>query len=217
MPLRNVPATSGSLLRLRKELEFIESAVSLLEEKQNVLIHEVMDLLDDAESLRERVEQTLRQAYRSLQLAHLASGIETVRRAALAAKNTVTLRIRERSIMGVPVPEVETYQSPEQLEYSFMENTPALDETSLAFRKVLVQLCELAQVYTTLSRLAEEAHRTQKRVNALEKVFVPDYRRLIQRIQTFLEERERESMFILKLGKEREQGGSAPWPKDFSG
>ncbi len=206
MSLRNVPTTSGSLLRLRKELAFVESSSSLLEEKQDVLMHEVIDRLDEAEAQRKEVEQTLRQAYDALQLAHLASGIETVRRAALAARNTVTLDIRERSIMGVPIPEVSVQESQERLEYSFMENTPALDDSSIAFRQALVQLCHLAEAYTALARLAEEASRTQKRVNALEKVFVPEYRQMLHRIQGALEERERESMFILKLGKSRQRG-----------
>ena len=52
-------------------------------------------------------------------------------------------------------------------------------------------------------RLARELRKTQRRCNALSKVFIPDYAETIEYIQASLEERERESFIIQKMIKDR--------------
>jgi V/A-type H+-transporting ATPase subunit D len=52
-------------------------------------------------------------------------------------------------------------------------------------------------------RLAVELRKTQRRVNALQFIFIPNYQETIGFIQSSLEEREREDTFRLKLLKNR--------------
>ena len=47
-------------------------------------------------------------------------------------------------------------------------------------------------------RLAGELRKTQRRVNALQYIFIPDYEETIAFIESELEEREREEAFRLK-------------------
>jgi V/A-type H+-transporting ATPase subunit D len=47
-------------------------------------------------------------------------------------------------------------------------------------------------------RLANELRKTQRRVNALQHIFIPQYQRQIEFIVSSLEEREREETFRLK-------------------
>ncbi len=56
---------------------------------------------------------------------------------------------------------------------------------------------------TTVWRLAGELRKTQRRVNALQYIFIPDYEETVAFIVSSLEEREREEIFRLKLLKNR--------------
>ena len=80
------------------------------------------------------------------------------------------------------------------------------------FVDLLPSLAELAVLVNAVMRLARELRRTQRRCNALSKIFIPQYRETIDYIMGSLEERERESLIILKmirdrLGEEMEKRG----------
>jgi V/A-type H+-transporting ATPase subunit D len=87
--------------------------------------------------------------------------------------------------------------------YSLGDTTAALDEASEAFREVLNEIAELSRLLTAVWRLAIELRKTQRRVNALQYIFIPDYEETIGFIVSTLEEREREEIFRLKLFKGR--------------
>ena len=52
-------------------------------------------------------------------------------------------------------------------------------------------------------RLAAEIHKTQRRVNALENIFIPEYEESVRYISTALEESEREEFFRRKMVKKK--------------
>jgi len=54
-------------------------------------------------------------------------------------------------------------------------------------------------------RLAKEVKKTQRRVNALEKMVIPDTAETVSYISSTLEEREREIFFIQKMLKSRRE------------
>jgi V/A-type H+-transporting ATPase subunit D len=74
----------------------------------------------------------------------------------------------------------------------------ALDEASAAFREVLIRTPQLSMLVTTVWRLAGELRKTQRRVNALQHIFIPAYEETVAFIVSSLEEREREEIFRLK-------------------
>ena len=61
----------------------------------------------------------------------------------------------------------------------------------------------LAEARISLMRLSREVGKTIRRVNALEKIFIPDYDETLKYIEMALEESEREAFFVLKLVKDR--------------
>ncbi|MCK4236011.1 MAG: V-type ATP synthase subunit D, partial [Candidatus Krumholzibacteria bacterium] len=73
-------------------------------------------------------------------------------------------------------------------------------------------LGSLAEARISLMRLSREVAKTIRRVNALEKIFIPDYEETLKYIEMALEESEREAFFILKLVKDRlyQRKGEAP-------
>jgi V/A-type H+-transporting ATPase subunit D len=75
------------------------------------------------------------------------------------------------------------------------------------FFELLRLLTEMASIRTIVWRLAKEVKKTQRRVNALDKQVIPQTRETKTYIESILEERERESIFVLKALKSR-SGGS---------
>ena len=82
--------------------------------------------------------------------------------------------------------------------YSLSGTNAALDEATAAFREVLIKTPQLSMLTTTVWRLAGELRKTQRRVNALQHIFIPDYEATVAFIVSSLEEREREETFRLK-------------------
>jgi len=73
-------------------------------------------------------------------------------------------------------------------------------------------VAELAEVENAVLRLAREIKRTQRRVNALEKVYIPQYKGVLRRIEDALAERQREEFIVLRKVKRKRQAADGPAP-----
>jgi V/A-type H+-transporting ATPase subunit D len=90
-----------------------------------------------------------------------------------------------------------------ELKYSPANSFAECDETVLEFFELLKICTELAAVRTIAWRLAREVRKTQRRVNALEKMVIPTARETKVYIEAALEERERDYYFTSKLLKKK--------------
>lgn len=201
----NVAPTRSNLLRIKQDLQFAKEGYEILNRKREVLTAELIRMAHNAEELQNQVWQLLAEAYAAMEKAQLKMGRERVEWAALAANKTVEVQIKVRGIMGVPVPTIESHGAPPKVLYSLGDTTAALDEASAAFAKVLKLLPELSMVITTVWRLAGELRKTQRRVNALQYIFIPEYEETVLFIVSSLEERDREETFRLKLLKHKSE------------
>jgi V/A-type H+-transporting ATPase subunit D len=68
------------------------------------------------------------------------------------------------------------------------------------------RLIESAELEIAFQRLAFELRKTQKRVNALQNLLIPQYRETVGYMEAGLEEREREALFQLKRMQTRGEG-----------
>ncbi len=199
----NVPPTRSNLLRTRHELRFAREGFEILDQKRVVLAKELVRLANDAEALQAEMNRLLAEAYAAQERAMLMMGVEQVEWAALAVHKTVEVQVRQRGVMGISLPLIEASGGPPEMTYSLGDTTASLDEASSAFREVLSRLPELSRLVTSVWRLAVELRKTQRRVNALQYIFIPQYEQTIAFIQSSLEEREREETFRLKLLKQK--------------
>ncbi|MCX6356655.1 MAG: V-type ATP synthase subunit D, partial [Candidatus Aureabacteria bacterium] len=115
----------------------------------------------------------------------------------------VDTQISERKVMGVNLPAVHSTVIGETPFYALRPTSYSLDEAQLRFREALTLLDAVAGSRISVLRLAREVRKTIRRVNALEKIYIPDYADILKYIQDSLEESDRESFFILKLIKKR--------------
>jgi V/A-type H+-transporting ATPase subunit D len=130
-------------------------------------------------------------------------GREHVEWAALAVHKSVEVQLKYHGVMGIELPLVESNGKPPEMSYSLGDTSVSLDQASAAFREILNLIPDLSRLVTTVWRLAIELRKTQRRVNALEYIFIPEYEETIAYIESSLEEREREETFTLKLLKGR--------------
>ncbi len=199
----NLPPTRSNLIRMKQELTFIREGYDILNRKREVIAAELVRVAREAEDIQDQVWKLLAEAYQAIEKAQLTMGRERVEWAALAAHETVDVQLKVHGIMGVPIPQIEARGEPSEMPYSLGDTNVSLDEAREAFREVLNKIPELSRLVTAVWRLAVELRKTQRRVNALQYIFIPDYEETISFIVSTLEEREREDIFTLKLFKSR--------------
>ncbi len=199
----NVPPTRSNLIRLRQDLNFAREGYEILDRKREVLTTELIRVAHEASELQEEVSKMLAEAYRALEKAQLTMGREKVEWAALAANKSVDVLVKYRGIMGVPLPVIDASGGPAEMLYSLADTSVTLDEAAEAFQEVTRKVPELSRLVTAVFRLANELRKTQRRVNALQHIFIPQYEETVTFIVETLEERDREDTFRLKLLKNK--------------
>jgi V/A-type H+-transporting ATPase subunit D len=199
----HIAPTRSNLLRTRESLELAREGYEILDKKREVLSTELVHVAHDAERLDAQLRELLAAAYDALDLAKMTMGREHIEWAALAVNKTIEVRIRPRSVMGVLIPMIESEGEAPETPYGLGDTTVALDEAASRFGEVLSRIPSLSEAVTAAWRLARELQKTQRRVNALEHIFIPEYETTVAYIESVLEEREREETFRLKRLKSR--------------
>jgi V/A-type H+-transporting ATPase subunit D len=105
--------------------------------------------------------------------------------------------------MGLRITHVTVQTEPLSVQFGVSGTSATTDLAMRRFVEALPLLAELAELENALLRLARELRKTQRRCNALSKLFIPNYKETIGYIMGSLEERERESLIILKMIRDR--------------
>ncbi len=200
---QKIAPTRSNLLRMRQALKLAREGYEILDKKREVLTTELIHQAHNAATQQTQVWQKLADAYRALEEARLSMGREHLEWTALAVNKSVEVEIKLRSIMGVVIPTVEAHGEPPEMPYGLGDTTVALDEAVARFRSVLDEIPMLSEMMVSVWRLARELQKTQRRVNALQYIFIPEYKEIVKFIESALEEREREEVFRLKRLKSK--------------
>jgi V/A-type H+/Na+-transporting ATPase subunit D len=201
MSRRQVAPTRSNLMSAQKTLDLARVGHDILDKKSEVLTTELVHIAHDAARVQAQMQALLSEAYRALDEARLVMGREHLEWAALSVAETVEIEITPRSVMGVTVPSVEAKGGPPEVTYGMGNTVVALDEAVQRFRLALAKVPELAQILSTVWRMVHELQKTQRRVSALEHVFIPEYEETVGYIEDVLEEREREELSRMKQVK----------------
>jgi len=203
----NIAPTKSSLLLLKKQLAFAEEGYDLLEQKRQILIFELMRRLNRAREVETGVAASLKQAYAALQGAMFDIGSSALDRAILAVRLDHEVDLSTQHLMGMRIPRLKVRAQACSAQFGVGGTSSRTDETMRRFVELLPLLAEYAELENAVLRLARELRRTQRRCNALSRIFIPEYRETISYILGALEERERESFVILKMIRDRLSGG----------
>jgi len=199
----NVAPTKSALLRTKERLALAEEGHELLDQKREILVRELMALVRPVQEQEDRMGARAAQAYRSLDRTLSAAGwTGTVDLAAMAAVDyRWTPGTEAKAGISFPTLNLEVPQTGPL--FSGTMGAVGAEETRRAFQELLAVAVPLAVVRAQVLRLSRELKKTQRRVNALEKIVIPQEEQTRDFIETVLEERDREAFFVTKLLKRR--------------
>lgn len=200
MDPRSFP-TKGNLMLAKNSLALAKQGYELMDKKRNILIRELMDLIEQAKDIQEKIDSTFTYAYECLQRANIEHGIHLVSQVAYTVPIEDSVRIKSRSIMGTEIPLVEYTPDNGMPTYSLTAAKESVDVARDAFREVKDLTIKLSMVENAAYRLAGNIKKTQKRANALKNITIPTYTALVYSITNALEEKEREEFTRLKVIK----------------
>ncbi len=208
MNLAEIAPTKTNLLDYKAQLEFSIEGHSLLEEKREILVMHLVEIISKIKEQREKLDSLLGKSYELLKLVELEIGEIEVRKIADTHKEVAEIEVQEKSIMGVNIPTIKYKDKIDEAakpEISFASSSNNFDILLKQIKEILKLLIVVTQVEDSAWRLAYEIKKTQRRVNALENIFIPDFKEIIKFIQDILEERERETFFQLKRIKSAQE------------
>ena len=197
--------TKSNLMAQKRSLALASQGYDLMDRKRNILVREMMQLIDRAAVIQDEIATAYSTAYKALQRANITLGV-----VGEFAKKTVPvetgLKLDYRSVMGVELPIVEMEESAPGLYYGLDSTNSQLDDVYLKFCEVKRLTVELAEVESSVYRLAVAIQKTQKRANALNNIMIPQFTATIKYITEVLEEKEREDFSRLKVIKKQRDG-----------
>ena len=205
MAREQIAPTKSNLLKVKERLNIAREGYDLLEQKREILVAELMRKVELVKLLERELDKQVETAYPCLKRMLIVVGRERAHK--LAQNITYKYDITEKLVVaaGMKLPGLEIRFPSTDLKYSPVNSFAECDETVLEFFELLKICTELAAVRTIAWRLAREVRRTQRRVNALEKMVIPSASETKTYIESVLEERERDSFFTSKLLKKRKE------------
>ena len=204
----DVKPTRKNLMAIDDRIELSERGHDTLEQKRDGLIMEFMDILDQAQDIRNDLEADYDTAQGKLNMARAMEGDIAVRGAAAALKEHPEITTQSKNIMGVVVPEIESSKVKKSLDergYGLLGSSARIDEAADAYEELLESIILAAEVETAMKKMLEEIETTKRRVNALEFTLLPDLYENKEFIEQKLEEQEREEIFRLKKIKAKKE------------
>ena len=111
------------------------------------------------------------------------------------------IKVGSRRVMGVSLPVITTEFQERSPYYSPAGTSFWIDNSLQSFKEALRILGKLAELKISVLRLANEVKKTIRKVNALEKIAIPDLQDTVQYIQSRLEENERDMFVLMKMVK----------------
>jgi len=200
---QNVAATKIELLKYKRSSQVATMVQKILDDKRKVLLKNIEEMIDEASRARGGIWDPLQDIYRSVNEAYLALGSSTVDSVAESTPPVMEVDVRVRRVVDVKIPTLEvTEKDTKSMPYGFADTNSSIDRAAKRIKVLLPQICKAAEYENSIFSLAKALEKTQKLLNALENVIIPQYQQRIKFILATLEEREREEFAKLKKVKE---------------
>jgi V/A-type H+-transporting ATPase subunit D len=205
-----VRPTRIELLKLKRQEILARKGHDLLEEKLDAMTIAYLSYRQPYLEQKKLVKEALDNALQTLSRAEMIMGITAIETIARSTPGLPGVPMETRKVMGVlvpliPVPE-KTSARPAAPGYSLLGTSAVLDEALDKFELLLGEVLRLAELEGTISRISREMRRTRRRVNALERIYIPQIQATHRYIEMHLEEREREDQFRRKRTKQLLKG-----------
>jgi V/A-type H+-transporting ATPase subunit D len=190
--------TKIELIGTRRRLQTAVRVKKVLDDKRDVLLKRLDEMIQQAGQARDEISQPLSDAYLALYDAYLKLGPLRLEGIAANTPPMVEAEVSVRRVVDVDIPSISLSENEVGMTYGFADTSVAVDRASRQMRRVLPSIFRAAEYENAIFRLAKELERTQRLLNALEYMIIPRYEASIRFIAQTLEEREREEFTRLK-------------------
>jgi len=190
-----VKPTKGFLMDMKRRIGFIERGTEFLKLKRDQLAKELTTSLDVLRGRRKVLMDILQEAYAAVTAAYLSLGPQEVQSQTRSIKSSLELEVLPRAVMGVRYPFVKIGEKPEIT----AELDITLSVASDRVYEILDDIIRLAEFESRVERIADELGKTNRKVNALENIIIPEYKQIIKFIEDKLDEESLEELVRMKL------------------
>jgi V/A-type H+-transporting ATPase subunit D len=189
-----VNATRMELMRLKKRLTLARRGHKLLKDKQDELVRNFLEIIEDTKRLRLEVDDEILEVFQSYSVAEgVVGGAEMESLFCIPGAQT-SLQTKLKSIMNVKVPKFAVEIRGDPYDYGVSASSVLVDRCVGSFGKLLESLLKLAELEKTSILLAEEIEKTRRRVNALEYILIPNIQDTVKYITMKLSEMDRSNL-----------------------
>ncbi len=194
----SVLPTKIELIGTRGRLQMAKRVKKVLDDKREVLLKRMDEMIQQASQARNEISQPLADAYLALYDAYLKLGPLRLEGIAANTPPMVEVDINVHRIVDVDIPFMKLSEKELSMTYGFADTSVAVDTASMQMKRILPSIFRAAEFENAIFRLAKELEKTQRLLNALEYMIIPRYESSIMYIQQTLEERERDEFTRLK-------------------
>jgi V/A-type H+-transporting ATPase subunit D len=203
MPKIELPPTKSSLRKIKEDLAFAYEGYDLLNQKREILAIEIVRHISEIKRAEANLLSALDEIYKAYRLSAVDMGSDTITLKSCSEKRGYFFHIGYTKLLGLKLPKIElTFKRP-RLTSSLNQTTATYDMAKKQSRKALSVLAEYATITKAIVMLSKELKKVQRRVNALEKIFIPQHEEAKKYISDRIEEMEREEVFVKKLIRQR--------------
>lgn len=200
---QNVVATKIELLKYKRSSQVAVMVQKILDDKRKVLLKNIEEMIEEASKARGGIWDPLQDIYASVNEAYLGLGTSRVDSVAESTPPVMEVDVQVRRVVDVKVPVLAVSEKDtKSMPYGFADTNSSIDRASKQIKTLLPQICKAAEYENTILSLAKALEKTQKLLNALENIIIPQYQQRVRFILATLEEREREEFAKLKKLKE---------------
>ncbi len=200
---QNVAATKIELLKYKRSSQVALMVQKILDDKRKVLLKNIEEMIQAASSARGGIWDPLQEIYSSVNEAYLTLGTGTVDSVAESTPPAMEVDVKVRRVVDVKVPVLTVSEKDtKSVPYGFADTNSSIDRAAKQIKILLPKICKAAEYENSIFSLAKALEKTQKLLNALENVIIPQYQERVRFILATLEEREREEFAKLKKLKE---------------
>lgn len=199
---QNVAATKIELLKYKRSSQVAMMVEKILDDKRKVLLKNIEEMITEANKARGGIWDPLQDVYKSVNDAYLSLGTTTVDSVAQSTPAVMEVDTKIRRIVDVSIPTLNvTEKDTKSMPYGFADTNSSIDRAAKQIKALLPKICKAAEYENSIFALAKALEKTQKLLNALANVIIPQYKLRIKFILSTLEEREREEFARLKKVK----------------
>ena len=174
----------------------------ILDDKRKVLLKNIEEMIAEAQKTRGGIWEPLQDIYQSVNESYLSLGVGTVDSVAQSTPAVMEVESDVKRVVDVTIPVLSvTEKDTKSIPYGFADTNASIDRGAKLIKDLLPKICKAAEYENSIFSLAKALEKTQKLLNALENVIIPQYKQRVRFILATLEEREREEFARLKKVK----------------